>query len=112
LDVVEPLFLFLVAHAIADFGLQSSNMAKFKNKHNVPTNIPKGQKLVSVWQYYLSAHALIHGGIIYFVSGNFILGLIETLSHWIIDYIKCENITNPHIDQILHIICKVLYLFI
>ena len=108
---MELLFKLLVGHALADFALQSSDMAKGKNRNRKPGYIPEGQKYIPCWAYWLTSHSLIHGGIIYLVTGNLYLGLIETTLHWIIDFAKCENWTNPHQDQALHILCKIGYLF-
>lgn len=103
------LFELLVGHAVADFGLQSDWMAKNKNRNVSPSYVPKGQRFTQTWFYVLSAHALIHGGFVYLITGSLFLGLFETVSHWILDFLKCENITDPHIDQILHIGSKVVY---
>lgn len=103
------LFALLIGHALADFPLQTEAMAWGKNRHNTPANIPAGQKPVAVWFHYLTAHALIHAGFVWLITGNVFFGVAELLLHWIIDFVKCENITNPHQDQGLHVACKVLY---
>ena len=98
----------LMAHALSDFSLQSDVMAKGKNRHNI-TVAPKGQKYVPCWHYWMSAHALIHGGAVWLVTGSMTLGIIEVIAHWIIDFIKCEGITNPHQDQVMHIGLRIIY---
>jgi hypothetical protein len=103
------LFKLLIGHALADYPLQGDAMAKGKNRHNPPYGIPTGQKPVAVWSHYLTAHALIHAGFVWALTGDVWLGLAEFALHWFIDFIKCENITNPHQDQALHIACKVAY---
>ena len=103
------LFLLLVGHALADFSLQSDIMAKLKNRHNKPTWIPEGQKYTPTWFYWLTSHSLIHGGIVFLITGNIWLGLIETVTHWIVDFSKCENMINPHVDQFLHFTMKLIY---
>lgn len=109
--MIKILFLLLCGHALADTALQTEIMAKLKNRHNKADYVPKGQKYVPCWPYWLSAHALIHGGIVYLITANLWFGLIETAAHWIIDFLKCENKTNPHQDQLLHFLCKLIYLF-
>lgn len=105
-----PLFFaLLIGHAIADFPLQGDAMAKGKNRHNQPSNVPPGQRPVKVWFHYLTAHSLIHSGFVWAITGSIWLGLAECVLHWVIDFIKCENWTNPHGDQLLHIGCKVAY---
>ena len=105
----EAFFLLMVGHALADFSLQSDAMAKGKNRHRKPDYIPDGQKYVPCWHYWLTAHALIHGGIVYVLTGDIRLGLAETVLHWVIDFAKCENWTNPNVDQVLHLMCRVVY---
>jgi hypothetical protein len=107
--MINTLFLLLCGHALADFVLQTDIMAKLKNRHNKPDNIPNGQKYIPCWGYWLTAHSLIHGGIVYLITGNIMFGLIETASHWLIDFLKCENVTNPNQDQFFHIFLKIVY---
>ena len=106
------IFQLLVGHAIADFALQSDWMAKNKNRHVSPSYVPEGQKFTPTWFYVLSAHALIHGGMVFLITNSLLLGMLETLVHWIADFAKCENWTNPHVDQAIHIGSKVLWFLI
>jgi len=110
--IIETLFYLLAGHALADFSLQTDSMAKGKNRNRAiePSVIPPGQKYVPCWQYWLTAHALIHGAVVALVTGIWWLGLIETIAHWLIDFAKCENKITVHQDQALHIACKFLYL--
>ncbi len=104
---MEILFWLLVGHAVADFVLQSDSMAKGKNRHR-KTGPPPGAKYTPCWQYWLSAHALTHGGVVGIISGAWWLGLLETIVHWITDFGKCENWYGIHVDQFIHIATKVL----
>lgn len=110
---LETLFKLLIAHAFSDFALQPEAMAKGKNRNRKidPKLIPEGQRPVKVWLYYLLAHALISAGCIlifvpylpmYYIPLEFFL-------HFVIDFIKCENKTNPHEDQLLHFLTKIMY---
>jgi hypothetical protein len=115
LNTTHPLallFAMLIGHAFADYPWQGELVAKGKNRHSPPYGIPPGQKPVAVWTHYLTAHALIHAGMVWFITGSVWLGAIEFVLHWLIDFAKCENWTNPHQDQALHIACKVVYAFI
>lgn len=103
------LFYLMVGHALCDFTFQTQPMADGKNRHKIPTNIPPGAIPQTVWPYWLSAHALIHGGMVAWVTGNLYLGLAETVLHWMIDFAKCENWTGIHTDQSLHVGCKLLW---
>lgn len=106
------LFALFIGHALADFPLQGDFIARGKNRHNAPTNVPIGQKPVNVWVHCLTAHALIHAGFVWAITGCVWLGVIEMVLHWMIDFAKCENWTNPHTDQLLHIACKVGYVLV
>ena len=95
------LFLMLCGHVIADYPLQGDFLARAKSRRTV---IVPGQ---CWWPHALTAHALIHGGFVYVITGNLALGVAETVAHWLIDFGKCENWYGIHTDQGLHIGCKV-----
>jgi hypothetical protein len=99
----------MVAHAVADFFLQSDAMGKGKNRHKAPGCLPADQKLIPGWYYWLSAHALIHGGVVYIAMGSVLFGIFETVAHWLIDFAKCAKWINPNTDQLLHLACKLIY---
>ena len=103
-------FAFVVGHAVADFGLQSAFLAGAK----VPPKPGerKGGELDTIWIHALTAHALIHGGVVWLIAGSPLFGLIETGLHLIIDYLKSTDRFNFNIDQILHYSCKVAYVIV
>ncbi len=96
------LLLLLTAHALADFPLQPSFLAESKNRYSTLGTIP--------WPYALSAHALIHGGFVAVLTGSAVLGVAETVTHWVTDWVKCEDRIGLAADQALHIACKVVWL--
>ena len=106
----ELFFKLMFAHFFADITLQSEKLSKGKNRNKKSDYIPPGQKYVACWPYDLTAHAITHGGFVYIATGNVLLGIIETVLHWVIDFAKCENWTNPHTDQLLHFMCKIGYI--
>jgi len=110
--MIELAIKMLFAHAVGDFGLQSEAMAYGKNRHNKPKNVPEGQQPMPVWFWWLSAHALINGAMFYLFTGNVFIGTVEIITHFWIDLAKTENMTNPNIDQILHLLSIVMYLVI
>ena len=57
----------------------------------------------------MSAHALIHCGAVWLISGSVILGLAEFVLHWLIDFAKCEKWIGFSGDQFLHYLCKAAY---
>ena len=100
-------FTLMVLHALGDFALQSEAMAKGKNRH-IKTTPPPGQKYKPCWYWWLSAHALIEGGLIYLIFGNVVIGLVEVIVHFSLDFIKCDNVTTPNQDQAFHILFRVI----
>jgi hypothetical protein len=46
---------------------------------------------------------------VFLITGNVLLGLIETLSHWIVDFLKCEGRLSLHQDQAIHVAFKIIY---
>ena len=110
MTILSMLFWLLAGHAVADFTLQTDVMAKGKNRHKRPENVPPGQKAMPCWYYWLTAHALEHGACVALATGSVVLGLLEAALHWIIDFAKCDGYLNPHSDQFLHLLCKILWL--
>jgi len=97
-------FLLVAGHALMDFPGQAGPIAHEKSRHS------KSELQNAVpWYYWLTAHSLTHGLAVAFITGSAGLGLIETVLHWIIDFVKCEGWTSIHTDQALHILCKVAY---
>lgn len=109
MPMLETFFLLMVAHAAADFVLQSEAMVKGKNPYH-EIHKPKNPNFPS-WHYWLGSHALIHGGLVFLITNSVLLGLIETVSHFVIDLSKCNGKIGFHQDQGLHVAFKVGYLF-
>lgn len=97
--------LLLFAHALADYPLQGDYLAQAKNRHT-----PAGAK--GVWVHALASHAAIHGGFVGVITGSLSLGLAEAVAHALIDYAKCEGLINYHVDQALHVACKVAWVVV
>lgn len=110
-DPLALLWWLLVAHAVADFALQNSDMAKGKNRNRPidPATIPPGQTAQRVWPYFLTSHAVIHGGAVSLATGVWWLGVCEAVAHWWIDFGKCDGVYGIHVDQALHIACKLVW---
>jgi hypothetical protein len=73
------LALLVMAHFLGDFGLQSDRMAVEKCP---------GCDRTLPWPWWLTAHAAIHG---------------------VIDLFKCRGRYSLAVDQLLHLICKLLW---
>lgn len=99
---IKLMFVF----AITDVALQTEWMADNKRFIHPVTihEIP--------WYYAMGSHAMINGAGVWLVTGNVWLGVAESVSHFGIDYMKCQNITGPHLDFIFHVVCRIGYVLI
>lgn len=99
-----PFALFaalMVVHALADFPLQGSYIAKQKARRHADNN--------SVWIVALTAHCIIHAGGVWLVSGSLALGCVEFVLHALIDLGKGEEKFGLVADQLMHVACKLAY---
>ncbi|MEN5207382.1 DUF3307 domain-containing protein [Stenotrophomonas terrae] len=93
--------LLIVGHALADYPLQGEFLSRAKNRFTPMPGVP--------WYQALGAHAVIHGGVVGWVTGSMLLGLLEALSHALIDDLKCGHRISYNVDQLLHVLCKLLW---
>ena len=101
------LFALLIAHALCDHPLQGDFLALHKNRKYQRV---EGDLIdFTIWPYCLTVHALIHAGGVWVVTGSPTLALVELGLHWIIDFLKEEKVYNFHVDQLLHVLCKIGY---
>ena len=98
------LWWFIVGHALADFVLQSGAMARGKSRSY------QGEPGEPPWYYWLTSHALMHGGVVAIIAGSAGFGLAEFIAHWLIDFGKCEKLYGFNTDQLLHLICKLIWI--
>ena len=90
-------FLLLIAlHFICDYVFQSEYIAINKNSKNVG------------WIYVMTAHCATHALAVTYVLGP-TYGIVEFFLHFLIDHMKCKNKYGIHIDQGLHVLCKIIY---
>jgi len=104
------LFFLILVHALMDYSLQGDSMAVCKcPKANTPlaASVP--------WYYWLTSHALLHGAAVGVIfrwmefdwSVVVVLATVETVIHWFVDLGKCEKLYSLHVDQTIHILCKI-----
>ncbi|MBK1829113.1 DUF3307 domain-containing protein [Verrucomicrobiaceae bacterium R5-34] len=98
-----------IGHVLADFPLQGPFIADAKNRHADLSKYFGNDTPSGVWIHALTGHALIHAGAVWLITGSAVLGVIELVLHWIIDYLKCERWIGFNADQILHYVCKLIY---
>lgn len=112
-EILKTIFLLVSGHALGDFALQNEWIATNKNRHARLSLSPEKQKSMQIiWPYLLSAHALIHGMIVFIITGKISLGIAETLVHWMTDFAKCEKWISFHTDQFIHILCKIIWIYL
>lgn len=95
-------FTSLCIHFIMDYPFQGDFLAKFKSRHAL------GDDHNPFWIHCLTAHSAIHAFPYLALFGNVYAAGIMFVTHWIIDFLKCENYYSIHVDQILHIIVIVI----
>lgn len=94
----------LVWHALADYPLQGDFLARAKNCDAPVPGVP--------WYQAMSAHALIHAGGVWLITGSLLIGAAEFIAHFLIDLLKCRGELSFNNDQMLHVLCKVLWAFV
>jgi hypothetical protein len=120
--VIGNFLLYVSGHCLADTSLQTDAMARGKSRHTPidPARVPVGQKPLKLWYHWLTHHAMIQGLIAFLVTYlitrnmavSYMIGGLELVLHWCIDFCKCDNYTTPNQDQALHMATKVLYCFL
>ena len=93
----------IMAHFVGDFVLQNDRLAIEKCP---------GKDATLSWQWWMLGHASCHGLIVMLLTSSAFLGLMEMTSHFYIDYLKCKAKFNLIVDQIIHILCKVLWVYL
>lgn len=114
IEMGKMLFLLLAGHGLVDYTFQTDYVALGKNRHAIPPGYDRKLHgpLQVVWPYVLTAHALEHGLAVMLITGSLGLALAETAAHWVIDFGKCEKWYGIHLDQWLHIACKIAWWWI
>lgn len=112
-DTTHLVFMLIAGHALGDFALQNEWIATNKNRHfRLSLSSEMQQSTQVIWPYLMSAHALIHGMIVYMITQRLSLGIAETVVHWITDFAKCEKWFGFHTDQLIHVLCKLLWVYL
>jgi uncharacterized membrane protein (DUF485 family) len=104
---IVGLWYMLCGHALMDYPLQTDFIAKNKCPGHGSRAVP--------WYYIMAAHAALHGMAVTsaiglsvgrLTPGTVLAGIYETVLHFFIDVLKCENCIGIHVDQLLHVACK------
>lgn len=107
--MILPLFsALLVGHVLADYPLQGEFLAKAKNRLNPIPGVP--------WYQAMGAHAILHGGVVGLIcqlaAGLWWIGILEAICHFAIDDAKCTGKIGFNVDQLLHVLCKIVWIFL
>jgi hypothetical protein len=108
--LVDKLFLLLGGHFFGDFVLQNELMAQKKNPFKKCKG--KGVMFMPPWYYWMIAHCFVHAMIVYFITQSLNFATAEFILHGLTDLLKCNKKINLHQDQIIHLICKCLYIIL
>ena len=103
--------ILIFGHALSDMALQHEYIGKYKARRTKCIDPLTGMQ-ITVWPFVLSAHGLINGALVYWITGSVALGLAETILHILIDFCSCERWINLFQDQILHILCKGVWTYV
>lgn len=97
--------LMVMVHFAIDYQFQSNEVAQGKNP-----NKDEGRMFGVPWYYWMTSHASVHGLGVVFITHSMLLGVLETICHFGIDWLKCQKYTGIHIDQCLHVVCKAIWM--
>lgn len=104
MSALEMFGALIVAHAICDYPLQGDFLSRAKNRSAPIPGVP--------WYQAMGAHAIMHGGAVWAITGLWWLGLAEALAHGLIDDAKCRGRLSFNADQFAHIVCKAIWVSI
>ncbi len=96
---MSVLILMIVAHYLCDYPLQGDFLARAKNQTAPISGVP--------WWQAMTAHAAIHAGAVYIITGWWVLFVMEFIAHFLIDTAKCCGLISYNNDQAQHLLCKV-----
>ncbi len=108
LAALQALFALSIGHAVGDFPLQGEYLATGKN-WRLLKRLQDPSRPERIWVACMTAHCLVHAGLVWVITGSSLFAVIELVLHWAIDVAKCSGKTNFNLDQSLHIICKAGY---
>lgn len=106
------LIILIAAHFVCDTVFQPPHVSQQKH----PLWAKQRAYTQTTWPYVMIGHAATHAFAVYLITNSFLCFLLELWFHAHIDYLKCTGKFgtkhNMHIDQGLHILCKLFYVFV
>lgn len=95
----------LVGHALADYPLQGPFLSDSKRRRSALG--ANGQ-----WIWSLLSHGAIHAGFVWYLTGVPLFAAGELIAHVLIDFAKCERRIGTNTDQVLHVVCKLIWVLL
>lgn len=111
---MELFLLLVVAHFLCDYPLQGNYLAMAKNRFSTKyepaglSSVVKTQEWPE-WPWALGGHSAIHGGAVALITGYWWIGVLEAISHAIIDDLKCGGRISYNADQFVHLGFKAIW---
>lgn len=103
-SAVLMLIALLGAHWFFDYAGQGDFMAKAKNLTAPIPGVP--------WRQVLIAHAGIHGAAAALITGLWWVFVLEYVTHYATDELKCRGQISYSADQAIHIASKFVWFFL
>jgi hypothetical protein len=103
MESLNLLILLVLAHFVCDFVLQADRMAVEK--------MP-GRDDTLHWGWWLGSHAATHGLAVALLTDVPLLGVMETVMHAIIDWLKIRFHFTLVLDQSLRLVCKLTWVLL
>jgi hypothetical protein len=100
-SVLPTILLLFAGHALCDYPLQGPFLSEAKNQKKPIPGVP--------WYQALTAHSLIHAGMVYLVTGVYVFAICEFVVHFWTDYAKSEQKLTFNQDQAIHYVFKILW---
>ena len=101
-ELFRIIYSFNFGSLCCGFAIQTDTVAINKCPNN-------SSKIKINWAWWMTGHVSMHGLIVFFITGNVLVAAAETIIHFYIDYLKCIGKFNLLIDQIFHILCKLIW---
>ncbi len=99
--MIDIFLMLLFGHYVMDYPFQGDFLARAKNRMAPVPHVP--------WYQAMFAHAFMHSGVVYFVTGLWWLAVLELVTHFIIDDLKCRGELTFNQDQFSHVFCKIVW---
>lgn len=106
--MLEMAWWLLCSHAVCDGALQTAFLAKYKSPFVDRDDY--GAIKNDWWFSVLSCHAIVCGFGVSLATGLWWLGPCEAIWHWITDYLSTRKKISFFVDQVSHLVAKLVWL--